>query len=136
MPVSSIERTSGLQDALDVRPHVLGSDKFAPVGHRDAALHRLSETRIVVEKARDGFRSEFMDVASVAGRDCGKPGFLIGTEANFHDLRISIAARTVKSINDFDAVLPSRAQAVGWVSESTLLEEQRRTRNPPLLSRH
>ena len=108
MPVSSIERTSGLQDALDVRPHVLGSDKFAPVGRRDAALHRLGETRIVVEKAGDGFLSEFMDVASVTGRDCGKPGFLIGTEANFHGLKTSMAARIIESINDFDAVLPSR----------------------------
>jgi hypothetical protein len=82
MPVSSIGPASGLQDVLDVRPHVLRGDKFAPVGRRDAALYRLGETRIVVEKARDGFLNQFIDVASVKGRDCGKPGFLIGTEAS------------------------------------------------------
>jgi hypothetical protein len=86
-------RIRALQDALDARPHVLRGDKFTSVGpRRDAALYRLGEARIVVEKARDGFLSEVIDVASVTGRDCRKPGFLIGRQANFHAREISIAA--------------------------------------------
>lgn len=92
MPVSSIERASGLQDALDAGPYVFRRHEVAPVGCRDAALYRLGETRIVVEKARDGLLSEFIDVSSITRRQRGKPDFLIWREANFHALEVSIAA--------------------------------------------
>jgi hypothetical protein len=91
MPVSSIERASGLQDALDASPYVLRRHEVAPVGCRDAALYRLGETRIVVENARDGLLSEFIDVSSITRRR-GKPDFLIWRETNFHTLEVSIAA--------------------------------------------
>ena len=109
MPVSSIVPASGRQDALDARPHVLRGDKFTSVGRRDAALYRLGEARIVVEKARDGFLSEFIDVASVTGRDSRKPGFLIGRQANFHTREISSAARMAKSSMISMRYSPSRA---------------------------
>jgi hypothetical protein len=59
---------------------------------RDAALYRLGEARVVVEKAGDGFLSEVIDAASVTGRDCRKPGFLIGRQPNFHTREFGIGA--------------------------------------------
>jgi hypothetical protein len=89
MPVSSIERASGLQDALDASPYLFRRHEVATVGRRDAALYRFGETCIVVEKADDGLLGEFIDVAAVA---CRKPGFLLGRETNFHALEVDIAA--------------------------------------------
>jgi hypothetical protein len=78
MPASFIERASGLQDALDASPYLFRRHEVAAVGRRDAAFYRLGETRIVVEKARDGLLSEFIDVASVTRRERGKPASCSG----------------------------------------------------------
>jgi len=93
-----------VQDALDVSPYLIRRREVALVGRGNTAFNRLGETRIVIEKPRDGLLSELIDVASVTRRDRDKPGFLIGREANFHALKVSIADLIVKSVNDFNAV--------------------------------
>lgn len=93
-----------VQDALDVSPYLIRRREVALVGRGNTAFNRLGETRIVIEKPRDGLLSELIDVASVTRRNRDKPGFLLGREANFHAFEVSIAALIVKTVNYFNAV--------------------------------
>src|SRR5882724_10387237 len=103
MPASSSEPASGLQDALNAVPNLLGRDEIAPVGRRDAALNRLGKTRILIEKAGDGLLGEFIDLAPVACRQRGKLSLLLGREVNLHARETSIAGLGIKRI---DAAVP------------------------------
>jgi hypothetical protein len=89
MPVSSSEPASGLQDALDARPHLLRRHEIALVARCDASLYRCGETRIVVEKAGDGLPGEVIDVAALACRERSESGFLFGRKINNHASRSS-----------------------------------------------
>ena len=55
-----------------VSPYLIRRREVALVRRGNTAFNRLGETRIVIEKARDGLLSELIDVASVTRRNRDK----------------------------------------------------------------